>query len=48
VVIHYTEQSNRVEFVVIDSRDIDSRASSEERHAIEEWKRLKCPLVLVS
>ena len=48
VVIHYTEQSNRVQFVVIDSRDVDSRAISDERNAVEEWKRLKCPLVLVS
>lgn len=47
-VIHYTEKSHGVEFVVIDSRDIDEGNSLEERFVIEEWKGLKCPLVLVS
>jgi len=46
-VIHYTEQSPDVEFVVIDSRDIES-ASTKERYVIQEWKGLRCPLVLVS
>jgi hypothetical protein len=48
VIAHYLEQSSSVEFVVIDSRDIDGGPSSEERHAIEGWKGLRCPLVLVS
>jgi len=46
-VIQYIQQSPDIEFVVIDSKDIES-ASVKERHVIHEWKGLRCPLVLVS
>lgn len=48
VVIQYTERSTSVQFVIMDSRGAVDGTSSKERQAIEEWKGLTCPLVLVS
>ncbi|MFZ5907093.1 MAG: hypothetical protein ACOYVJ_06745 [Nitrospirota bacterium] len=46
-VIRYIKQSPQIEFVVIDSQDIEN-ASAKDRQVIHEWKGLGCPLVLVS
>lgn len=48
-IIHHTEKNRDIQFVVIESSDtLDLDCKRDDRVLSEAWKRLKCPLVVVS
>jgi len=44
----FTDKEKNVHFVVVDSQDLEIDSEIDEKKRLEEWERLKCPLVLVS
>jgi len=44
----FIEKEKDIQFVVIDSDDLDIRSAKDRRSVFDEWERLKCPVVLVS
>lgn len=44
----FTNKAKDVQFVVVDSQDLEVDSERDEKKMLEEWERLKCPLVLVS
>ena len=44
----FIEKEKDIQFVVIDSADLGLRSARDQKAALEEWERLKCPVVLVS
>lgn len=44
----FADEVKGVQFVVVDSQDLGIASERDEKKMLEEWERLKCPLVLVS
>ena len=44
----YIEKEKDIEFVVIDSDELGVLSAKDKKAALNEWERLKCPVVLVS
>ena len=47
-VMKFTEREKGIQFVVVDSHDLGIDSERDEKRTLEEWKKLECPLVLVS
>jgi hypothetical protein len=44
----FIEKEKDIQFVVIDSEDVGMRSAKDQKTALDDWHRLKCPVVLVS
>ena len=44
----YIEKEKDIEFVVIDSDELGVLSAKDKKAVLNEWERLKCPVVLVS
>ena len=44
----FIEKEKDIQFVVIDSEDLGVRSVKDRKTSLEEWERLRCPVVLVS
>ena len=47
-ITRFIEKEKDIEFVVIDSDEVGIRSGKDKKAAMDEWERLKCPIVLVS
>jgi len=47
-ITRFIEKEKDIEFVVIDSDEVSFCSGKDEKEALNEWERLKCPIVLVS
>lgn len=48
-IVHYLEEEDNTLFVVIESQaTLQNNCPSQDRHLAAAWRRLKCPLVVVS
>jgi len=47
-VTRFIEKGKDIQFVVIDSEDLGVRSAKDQEAVLDEWERLKCPVVLVS
>jgi HSP90 family molecular chaperone len=47
-IMKFIEKEKGIQFVVVDSHDLGIDSERDEKRTLEEWKKLRCPLVLVS
>jgi hypothetical protein len=47
-IIKFLEKEKGIQFVVIDSHDLEIDSESDKPGVLKKWERLNCPLVLVS
>ena len=47
-ITRFIEKEKDIEFVVIDSEEVGARTAKDQKAALHEWERLRCPVVLVS
>jgi hypothetical protein len=47
-IIRFIEREKGIQFVVIDSQDLENDAGTDKPKTFRNWERLNCPLVLVS
>jgi len=47
-IIRFMKKGKDIQFVVIDSEDLGIRSDEDQKEDPDEWKRLQCPVVLVS
>jgi len=47
-IIRFIKKGKDIQFVVIDSEDLGIRSDKDQKEDPDEWKRLQCPVVLVS
>ncbi len=47
-VMRFIEQEKDIQFVVIDSDDLRMCSEKDQKASLEEWEKLRCPVVLVS
>lgn len=47
-IIRFIEKEKGIQFLVINSQDLQIDSEQDEKKTLEEWRKLRCPLVLVS
>ena len=47
-ITRFIEKEKDIEFVVIDSDEVGIRSVKDKKATLDEWERLRCPVVLVS
>ena len=47
-IMRFIEKEKDIQFVVIDSEDLGVCLAKDQKTSLEEWERLRCPVVLVS
>jgi hypothetical protein len=47
-IARFIEKEKDIEFVVIDSDELGVHSAKDQKAALNEWERLRCPVVLVS
>jgi len=47
-IIRFIEKEKGIQFVVVDSHDLGIDSERDVKRTLEQWKKLECPLVLVS
>lgn len=47
-IIRFIEKEKGIQFVVIDSQDLEINSKGDKPETLKKWERINCPLVLVS